>query len=67
MSTLAQGLPVTHGANAARQVVAGASFTHVAPLIAAEALVGAAYIAIGLTAIRLFEVEARRGAALDVA
>ena len=67
MSTLAQGLPVTHGANAARQVVAGASFTQVAPLIAAEALVGAAYIAIGLTAIRLFEVEARRGAALDVA
>ena len=67
MSTLAQGLPVTHGANAARQVVAGASFTHVVPLIAAEALVGAVYIVIGLSAIRLFEVQARRGAALDVA
>jgi len=37
------------------------------PLIAAEALVGAVYMAIGLTAIRLFEVQARRGAALDVA
>ena len=30
MSTLAQGLPVTHGANAARQLIAGASLGHVA-------------------------------------
>ena len=49
MSTLAQGLPVTHGANAARQLIAGASLGHVVPLIAAEALVGAVYVAIGLS------------------
>lgn len=67
MSTLAQGLPITHGANAARQLVAGASFTHVAPLIAAEALVGTIYAAIGLATISLFELEARRGATLEVA
>jgi len=67
LSTAAQGLPITHGANAARQLVGGASFTHVAPLIAAEALVGAVYTLIGLTAIGLFELEARRGATLEVA
>jgi ABC-2 type transport system permease protein len=67
LSTLAQGLPVTHGAKAARQLVNGVPFTHVAPLIAAEALVGAVYIVVGLVSIGLFEVEARRGATLEVA
>ncbi len=67
MSTLAQGLPVTHGARAARELVAGSSLGHVAPLIAAEAAVGTAYVLIGLIAIRLFELEARRGATLEVA
>ncbi len=67
LSTAAQGLPITHGANAARQLVEGASFEHVAPLIAAEALVGLVYTLIGLTAIGLFELEARRGATLEVA
>jgi ABC-2 type transport system permease protein len=67
LSTLAQGLPITHGAEAARQIVGGASFGHVAPLIAAEALVGVAYTAVGLATLRLFEHEARRGATLEVA
>ena len=67
MSTLAQGLPVAHGAKAARELVAGASFGHVAPLIAAEAVVGVAYVLVGLLAIRFFEGEARRGATLEVA
>jgi len=67
MSTLAQGLPVTHGAKAARQLITGAPFGHVASLLAAEALVGACYVVIGLTAIRLFELEARRGATLEFA
>ena len=67
LSTLAQGLPITHGAEAARDIVGGASFGHVAPLIAAEALVGAAYTVVGLATLRLFEHEARRGATLEVA
>lgn len=67
MSTLAQGLPVTHGANAARQLVAGAPVSHVIGLIGAEALVGAVYVVVGLSTISLFEVEARRGATLEVA
>lgn len=67
MSTLAQGLPVTHGAKAARQLIAGAPFHQAGRLIAAEALVGVCYALVGLTAIRLFELEARRGATLEVA
>ena len=67
LSTLAQGLPVTHGARAGRQLAAGASLSHVAGLLAAEALVGATYMLVGLAAIRFFEVEARKGAALEVA
>jgi hypothetical protein len=64
---LAQGLPVTHGARAARELVEGASLGHVLPLLGAEALVGLAYLVVGLAAIRLFEREARRGATLEVA
>lgn len=67
MSTLAQGLPVTHGAKAARLLVSGSSFGGAAGQIAAEALVGAVYLLVGLVAIRAFEFEARRGATLEVA
>ena len=67
LSTLAQGLPLTHGAHAARELIAGASLGHVRGLLAAEALVGLSYSAVGLAALRFFEVEARRGAALEVA
>jgi ABC-2 type transport system permease protein len=67
MSTLAETLPVTHGAKAARELVAGTPLGHVAPPLAAEALVGPAYVLAGPTAIRLFELQARRGATLEVA
>jgi len=67
LSTLAQGLPITHGAEAARDIVGGASFTHVAPLVGAEGLVGLTYTVVGLATLRLFEHEARRGATLEVA
>ena len=67
MSTVAQFLPVTHGAKAARELVAGSSFADVSGLVAAEALVGAVYVTLGLFTIRLFEHEARKGAALEVA
>ena len=66
LSTLAQGLPITHGAEAARDIVGGASFTHVAPLIGAEAVVGLTYTVVGLATLRLFEHEARRGATLEL-
>jgi ABC-2 type transport system permease protein len=67
MSTLAQALPVTHGVKAARRLASGDSFGDVITLVAAEALIGVVYAVVGLTAIRLFEHEARRGATLEVA
>lgn len=67
MATLAQGLPLTHGARACRALVGGASFGQVGGLLAAEAVVAVTYTVLGLATLRYFEVEARRGAALEVA
>ena len=67
IATLAQGLPLTHGAHASRELIGGASLAHVAGLLGAEALIASAYTALGLATLRYFEVEARRGAALEVA
>jgi hypothetical protein len=54
----AQALPVSHGAKAAHELVAGTPLGHLAPLLAAEALVALAYVLAGPTAIRLFELQA---------
>ena len=67
LSTLAQVLPVTHGVEAARGLVAGESLLDVAPLLGAELLVGLAYATVGLFFVRLFELEGRRGASLELA
>ena len=67
LSTIAQGLPVTHGVEAARELVAGASLADVAPLLGAELLVGAVYATVGLFFVRVFEFEGRRGASLELA
>ncbi|MSO96305.1 MAG: ABC transporter permease [Thermoleophilia bacterium] len=67
LATIAQGLPVTHGAEAARELVAGARLADVAGLLGAELLIGAAYALVGLAAIRAFELQARRGASLELA
>ena len=67
LSTIAQGLPVTHGVEAARELVAGSSLVDVAPLLGAELLVGLVYATVGLFLVRLFEFEGRRGASLELA
>jgi ABC-2 type transport system permease protein len=67
LQSFAQVLPVTHGVEAARDVVAGESLADVSGLLGAEALVGTAYTVVGLWLIRRFEVAARRGASLEVA
>ena len=67
LSTLAQGLPVTHGVAAARELGDGASLLDVAPLLGAELLVGGVYATVGLFLVRLFEFEGRRGASLELA
>ena len=67
LQTVSKGLPITHGAEAAREIVAGSSIADVAGLLGAEALVGTVYAVIGLVLLRRFEVIARRHATLEVA
>lgn len=66
LSTFAQGIPVTHGAKAVRELMAGASFSHVGALLAAEALIGACYAVVGVLALAFFERDARARATLDL-
>jgi ABC-2 type transport system permease protein len=65
MSTTAQGLPLTHGIEAARKLANGASLSHVGGLVTVEALVGAAYALIGYGLIRFMERQSRVHATLE--
>ena len=65
MSTTAQGLPLTHGIEAARRLADGESLGGVAGLLGAEALVGAAFAVAGYALLRFMEWESRRLATLD--
>jgi ABC-2 type transport system permease protein len=65
MSMIAQGLPLTHGIEAARKVADGASFSHVGGLLAAEALIGAIYALLGYGLIRFMEGLSRVHATLE--
>jgi ABC-2 type transport system permease protein len=58
-------VPLTHGIEAARDVVAGAALGDVAGLVVTEAAIGAAYAAAAFGLFRFFEVEGRRSAALE--
>jgi ABC-2 type transport system permease protein len=58
-------LPLTHGIEAAREVVAGAALADVSGLVATEALVGLGYAALAFALFRFFEREGRRSAALE--
>ena len=66
MSTAAQGLPVTHAVEAARDVVAGASLGSVADLLATELAIGVVYLVAGLALLRMFERDARRRATIEL-
>ena len=65
MSTIAQVLPLTHGIEAARQVVAGVGLVHVGRLVAAEALVGCCWGVAGYALLRFLERQSFRYATLD--
>jgi ABC-2 type transport system permease protein len=67
MSTIAQGVPLTHGIEAARKLAAGAPLASVRRLVAAEAGIGVVYAAAGYGFLRLMEGVSRRRAALEVA
>jgi ABC-2 type transport system permease protein len=58
-------LPLTHGIEAAREVVAGATLADVSGLVWTEAVVGVAYAALAYGLFRFFELQGRRNAALD--
>lgn len=65
MSTIAQGLPLTHGIEAARSLADGAALSSVWGWIGAEALVGAVYGLLGYGMIRALEGLSRRRATLE--
>jgi ABC-2 type transport system permease protein len=65
MSTIAQGLPLTHGVEAARKLADGASLGDVRGLVGAEALIGTLYAMAGYGILRYFEWESRRLATLE--
>jgi ABC-2 type transport system permease protein len=67
LASISQVLPVTHGVEASREIVAGSSLADVAPLLGAELLVGLVYASLGLVLVRRFEILARRGASLELA
>lgn len=66
METIGRGLPLTHGIEAARAVAAGSPLGDVGGLVATEAAIGAAYAALGYLLFRVFEVESRRRATLEI-
>jgi ABC-2 type transport system permease protein len=65
LSTIAQGLPLTHGIEAARQLASGATLDSVFGLIGTEALVGAIWGLFGYGLLRFFELQSFRQATLD--
>jgi ABC-2 type transport system permease protein len=67
MASVGRVLPLTHGIEASRALVAGASWSEVSSPVADEAVIGLVYLLIGLVMLRLFEVESRRSATLDIA
>ncbi len=67
MSFVSQGMPLTHGIEAARRLAAGQSLGTVAGLIGVEALVGLAYGLLGYRLLRFMEWQSRRLATLEVA
>ncbi len=65
MQTVAQGLPLTHAIEAARQAAAGASIQAAGGLLLEEAAISVLYAGIGLLLLRASETDARRRGTLD--
>jgi len=67
MSTIAEGLPLTHGIAGARRLADGEGLSRVGGLVGAELLIGCIYVVAGYVLLRLMEVESRRRGSLEVA
>jgi ABC-2 type transport system permease protein len=65
IQAISSGIPLTRGIQAARDVANGASVGDVSHLLAGEAAIGAVYLVVGFSLLRLFEYEGRRTATLE--
>jgi ABC-2 type transport system permease protein len=65
MAAVGRCLPLTHAIEASRMLADGATWGAVSGLVGTELLIGVAYLAVGLSAIRVFEWLSRTGATLD--
>jgi ABC-2 type transport system permease protein len=65
MRTVGEGLPLTHGIEAAREIAAGAAFSDVSDLILTEVAIGLAYALVAYGLFRFFEIQGRRSATLE--
>jgi len=65
LGAIGRCLPLTHGIEAAREIVAGSSLSDVSGLLATEALIGLLYATAAYTLFRVFEAEGRRRASLE--
>jgi ABC-2 type transport system permease protein len=65
MQAVGPALPLTHGVEAAREIVGGAAVSQIGDLLLAEVAVGATYALVGAVLLRVFEIESRRTASLE--
>jgi ABC-2 type transport system permease protein len=65
LEAIGRVLPLTHGIEAAREVVRGASLADVSDLLATEVAIGVVYAALAFALFRFFEFESRRRASLE--
>jgi len=65
LGAIGQCLPLTHGIEAAREIVNGAPLSDVSGLLATEALIGLLYATAAYCLFRVFESEGRRRASLE--
>src|SRR3712207_392409 len=65
LEAIGRAIPLTHGIEAAREIVGGASLGDVAGLVGRELGIGAAYTAFAFVLFRYFERESRLRASLE--
>jgi len=65
LGAIGRCLPLTHGIEAAREIVDGTPLSDVSGLLATEALIGLAYATAAYVLFRVFEAEGRRRASLE--
>jgi ABC-2 type transport system permease protein len=67
MQAISDRIPLTHGIQAAREVVDGASLGDVSGLLATEFAIGVVYTLVGYAALRVMEHESRKRASIQIA